>query len=468
MRNTAAEKLLGVTHSTGVSLADDDFATYMDEHDPLRDHRNSFHIPQMRDGGSYAYLVGNSIGLQHVDVAGALNGFLKKWQQQGAEAIFMQPNPWFEMDEALRPELGSLVGAYASEVVLMNSSTVNLHLLLSAFYKPNGAKRKFMMENQGYPSNTHALVSQLQVRGFDPKADLITVAASGHEDWRSPPAPVPTETFLAAIERHGSETAVLVLSAIHFLTGQFFDIPTIVRAAHEKNILVGLDCSQAAGNVPLQLHNWEVDFAFWCTYKYLGGSPGGVAAAFVHSKHTLPGSGLKHLKGWWGNERKSRFSLCRGFEPSEGAGSFQVSACDIAGVTSLIPSVKLMSRIGIEALREKSLQLTAYLELLLNELIPPGCIDIVTPANPASRGAQLSISILPNKLKSDTAETEGYDCGGADLNDGCDAVIVQRQLLDLGVMVDYRPPDVIRIAPAPLYNSYTDVLLAVRALSSLF
>lgn len=468
MRNAAAEKLLGITNSTGMSLADDAFAAYMDDQDPLRDHRESFHIPKTREGDVYSYLVGNSLGLQHVGVEAAMNGYLKKWQQQAVEGHFMQPSPWFEIDEVLKKDMGSLVGASASEVVIMNSVTVNLHLMMSAFYSPTGTKRKIMMENQGFPSDTHAVISQLEVRGFNPSEDLITVAAPGHEDWNSQPVPVPTEAFLTAIERHGDETAILVLGAVHFLTGQFFDIPTIVKAAHSKNIIVGLDCAHAAGNVPLQLHDWDVDFACWCTYKYLNSGPGNVGAAFVHSKHTLPGSTVKHLKGWWGHDRKTRFSLHRTFDPEEGAGAFQISGSTVVGITSLAPSVKLMASVGMTALRAKSLQLTAYLELLLNELVPQGCIDIITPADPASRGAQLSVRILPNKLKSDAAETEGYECGTSAPDGSCDAVIAQRQLLDLGVMVDNRPPDVIRIAPAPLYNNYTDVLLAVRALSSLF
>nr|AGU68197.1 kynureninase [Herpetomonas muscarum] len=468
MRNGAAEKLLGITSSTGLSITDDAFAAYVDEQDPLREHRDSFNIPKNRDGEPYAYMVAHTLGLQHVGVEAAMQGCLRKWQQQAVEGNYMQPNPWFEIDKTLKKDMASLIGASASEVAVMNSHTVNLHMMMAAFYRPTSTRRKIMMESQGFPSNTHALVSQLEVHSYDPSTDLITLAAPGHEEWDATPAPVSTESILAAIDRHGDETAVLVLGAVHFLTGQFFDVPAIVAAAHAKGIVVGLDCSHAVGNVPLQLHDWEVDFATWCTYKYLSGGPGNVGAAFVHSKHTLPGSAVTYLKGWWGHDRQTRFSLRRTFDPEEGAGAFQVSSSNVMGITCLTPSLRLIASVGVGALRDKSQHLTAYLELLLGELVPPGCVEVVTPANPAARGAQLSIRIRPNKLKSDAADTEAYECGTSGADGNCDAEVAQRQLLDLGVMVDNRPPDILRITPAPLYNSYADVLLVARAVSSLF
>lgn len=466
MRNAAAENLLSITNSTGMAVTEDAFAEHLDASDRLHIHRQSFHFPQHREG-NFVYLVGNSLGLQHVGVEPAIASFLKKWRDQAVEGYFMQPNPWFEIDQALRKDMANLVGASESEVILMNTLTVNLHVMMSAFYHPKGAKRK-IMESQGFPSNTHDLVSQLEIRGFNAAEDLIPVSAPGHEDWQQTPSMVPTDVFLNAIEKHGDNTAIVVLSAVHFLTGQFFDIGAIVKAAKAKKMVVGVDCSHAVGNVPLRLHDWDVDFACWCTYKYLNSGPGNIGGAFVHSKHTQIGSGVSHLKGWWGHDQVNHSSLHRTFEPADGAAAFQMSAPPAMGLTALSPSLKLMSSIGIDSLREKSMHLTAYMELLLNELIPPGCIDMLTPVDPAQRGAQLSLRIVPNRLRSRTASTEAYPCGTGSEDSTSDAVVVQLQLLDAGVMVDSRPPDIIRLAPAPLYNSYMDVLTAVRALGSLF
>lgn len=460
MRNAATEKLLGTASSIGMQITEDAFAEYMDSADPLHQHRASYHFPKTREGTPFSYLVGHSLGLQHVGVEAALNGYLKKWREQAVEGHFTQPNPWFEIENTLRKEMSSLVGATESEVVIMNGLTVNIHIMLSAFYRPKGAKRKIAMENHGFPSDTQCLISQLEVHGFDAEEDLIVISAAPGEDYHSPAAVIPTANILSTIEKRGDEIAVLVLPAIQFLTGQFFDIATIVKAAHAKNIIVGVDCAHAVGNVPLQLHDWDVDFACWCTYKYLNSGPGNIGAAFVHSRHTTPGSTLKHLKGWWGRDRKSRFTMRHEFDGAGGAAAFQISNVNVIGVVALGPSLKHLAAVGMPALREKSLHLTAYLELLLNELVPPGAIEIVTPADPAQRGAQLSVRILPNKLRS-AASTEA---GEGD----SDAEIVQRELLDVGVMVDDRKPDIIRLGPAPIYNSYMDVLNVVRAFSALF
>ncbi|CAD2221303.1 kynureninase [Angomonas deanei] len=452
--------------SVGLSLTDDAFAEHRDEIDVLNEHRQSYHFPKQPSGAPFIYLVGNSLGLQHVGVRTAVDEFLQKWQDQAVEGHFMQPNPWFEIDEILRADMAKIVGADRREVVLMNTLTVNIHFMMAAFYRPEGKRKKILMENQGFPSDTHALISQLQLHGYGPE-DLITVSAPGHEEVTAPVSPVTTEAFIAAIEQHADEIAIVMITAIHFLTGQLFDIPAIVKAAHAHNIVVGVDCAHAVGNVPLQLHDWDVDFACWCTYKYLNSGPGNVGGAFVHSKHTDGHSNLTYLKGWWGHDRKSRFSLHREFEPADGAACFQCSTAPTSSLTILQPSLQLMASIGMPKLREKSLHLTAYMELLLHELVPAGCIESVTPADPEQRGAQLSIRILPGKLKTTASSTAGYECGVAG-EGSCDADIAQRQLLDCGVMVDNRPPDIIRLAPAPLYNSYMDVLQAVRVFASLF
>ncbi|KAL7697462.1 kynureninase [Lotmaria passim] len=467
MRNAATEALLSTVSTTGMALTEDAFADHMDSADPLREHRSAYHIPSMRDGTPFSYLVGNSLGPQHVGVEAAVAGFLKKWRDQGCEGNTMQPNPWFEADQACIKDMASLVGAKDAEVCIMNSLTVNLHLLLTAFYRPQVAKKKIMIEHKSFPSDTYALVSQLEMRGMNPAEDLITVTAPGTKSYDDPVSVIPTEAFLTAIDKHGDDTAVLVISAVHYLTGQWFDIPAIVKAAHAKNILVGVDCAHAVGNVPLQLHEWEVDFACWCTYKYLNSGPGNIGAIFVHNKHTSTSTPLKYLKGWWGNDIKTRFTPHRAFEPAPGASAFQLSTAPAASCVMLGPSLKLMATVGLQAIRQKSLLLTAYMELLFTELVLPGCVEIITPADPNQRGAQLSVRLLPNKLKSSELDSAAYEVGaGAEGTD--DASILQRQLLDEGIMVDKRPPDMIRLAAAPMYNSFSDVLRAVRTIAELF
>jgi kynureninase len=467
MRNAATETLLSTVSQTGMALTEDAFAEHMDNADPLREHRSAYHIPPMRDGTPFSYLVGNSLGPQHVGVEAAIAGFLKKWRDQGCEGNAMQPNPWIEVDQTYLKDMASLVGAKDAEVAIMNSLTVNLHLLLIAFYRSQGTKRKIMIEHKSFSSDSYAMISQLEMRGLNPAEDLISVTAPGTKSYDDPAAVIPTEAFLAAIDKHGDDTAVLVIPAVHHLTGQWFDIPAIVKAAHAKNILVGVDCAHAAGNVPLQLHEWEVDFACWCTYKYLNSGPGNIGAIFVHNKHTSGTTPLKYLKGWWGNDSKTRFIPHRNFEPAPGASAFQLSTAPAANCVMLGPSLKLMASVGLPAIRQKSLLLTAYMELLLTELVPPGCVEIITPADPNQRGAQLSIRLLPNKLKSSELDSTAYEVGtGVEGTD--DASILQRQLLDEGIMVDRHPPDMIRMAPAPLYNNFTDVLRAVRAIAELF
>lgn len=473
MRNAATETLLSAVASTGMSLTEDAYAEYMDVSDPLRESRSAYNIPSMRDGTPFAYLASSNLGLQHVGVEASINGFMRKWRDQACEGNVMAPNPWLEIDQLCQKDMASLVGAQVNEVVVMNSFTVNLHLLVFAFYRPSGSRKKIMMEQRSFSGSRFCIASQLETRGMDPVEDLVVVTTTAAENSTGPVTVVPTDAFLAAIEKRGDETALLVLPAIHYLTGQLVDIATIVKAAHAKNIMVGVDCSHAVGNVPLRLHDWEVDFACWSTYKYLSGGPGNVGAAFVHSKPISGSTGLKYLKGWWGNDIKTRFTPHHTFEPTGGAMSLQLSTPPAANMMILAPAVKLMASVGMEALRQKSLLLTAYLELLLNELIPPGCIEILTPADPNQRGAQLSFRILPNKLKVDDSLSASasqsvttYEYGAG--NSGGDGALLQRQALETGVMVDRVSPDIIRLAPAPIYNSFTDVLRTVRSLSSMF
>lgn len=465
-----------------------EFACALDAQDALAQHRSAFYFPGKGHvtslGGTHAdsfrYFCGNSLGLQHRDVGLAVQQEVEKWRTQGVEGHFLQPNPWFEIDDVLREDMAQLVGAHPSEVVIMNSLTANLHLLLTAFYRPEGKRRKLMSEIFPFPSDTHAFVSQVRNHGLEPDDCYITVpqaTASGG------PELIDTDAFLQAIERHGDEVAVLVLGGVHFLTGQLMDIERITAAAHEKGILVGVDAAHAAGNVPLRLHDWGVDFACWCTYKYLNAGPGNIAALFVHDRHTTASAGgsgsaapaasavpilpnsAAPLRGWWGHQRSNRFSLHRTFDASLGAGAFQLSNPCVLSIMSLAPSLKLAAAIGMPALRRKSLMLTRYLEVLIEQRLTERNVSIVSPRDPNYRGCQLSIRLMPGALKVTQASSEAYECGN-DLKN--DADLAQRILLDRGVVVDNRPPDILRLAPVPMYNSFEDVWTLVDVLASMF
>lgn len=463
-------------------------AERLDQDDPLKAHRAAFHFPNRTsihgtaapgNGGDdkFLYFVGNSLGLQHSGVEAALMQELHKWRDQACEGHFEQPNPWFEVDDVLRADMASLVGARPSEVIIMNTLTVNLHLLLVAFYRPDGKRRKILCEKFPFPSDTHAFISQLRFHGLT-EADLLDVSASDDaatagNDQRNC-VEIPTERFLDAIEKHHEEIAVIVIGGVHFLTGQFFDIQRIAAAAHKHGILIGVDAAHAAGNIALQLHDWNVDFACWCTYKYLNGGPGNIAAAYVHEKHhpktdapvTADGTPLHgQLKGWWGHRRTNRFSLHKEFDSAAGAACLQLSNPSVVSMMSLAPSVQLMAKVGITNLRKKSLLLTAFLEALLLERLP-GKFTLVTPKDVERRGCQLSLRIHANSIPASAgASHEAYE-NGTNLDNDADRL--QRLLRDQGVMVDCRPPDILRIAPVPLYNSFTDVYRLVNILHDIF
>lgn len=460
------------------ALADSaEFAKSLDANDELREYRSQFHFPKISavcgpstegttSNDDFLYLCGNSLGLQHHGVEAALGQELKKWRDQAVEGHFLQPNPWFEVDNVLLKDMAHIVGAKETEVVLMNTLTCNLHLLLSAFYKPAGKRTKLVAENFPFPSDTHAFVSQVQLHGLDPAIHYVNIGAGDSET----PAEIPTEKFLEFIEKNGDEVAILMIGAIHFLSGQFFDIEKIVKAAHDKGIIVGVDAAHAVGNVPMQFHDWNVDFACWCTYKYLNGGPGNIGGAFVHERLAptttagVSGSEITPLKGWWGHARTNRFALHRSFESAGGAAGFQLSNPSIVGMMSLSPSLRLFGEISMPRLRHKSLRLTAYLEFLLLAKLADK-IAVITPSDPERRGAQLSVRILPGKLRTTTVQTNSYQCGN-DL--GNDADKAQKQLLYSGVMCDNRPPDILRLAPTPTYNSFEDVFTIVKKLEALF
>ena len=472
MSTHPSEMLKRLAQEAALEVDSSAFAEHMDANDPLKKYREEFHFPDADEGSDNSkkvvYFCGNSLGLQHKDVEAALMQEVKKWRTQAVEGHFRQPNPWFEIDDILREDMGKIIGGSFDETVIMNGLTSNLHLLLAAFYNPvKDGRYKLMHEKFPFPSDMHAFVSQVENHGFAADDALVEVYDPSNPRAHESPAYIPTEAWLKAIEEHGDKTAVIVLGAVHFLTGQFFDIGAITKAAHAKGIIVGVDAAHAVGNVPLHFHDWGVDFACWCTYKYLNGGPGNIAGAFVHDKwHEIiadnkPKMG-RQLKGWWGHERKNRFALHKKFDYSVGAAAFQLSNPPVMAMMSLAPSLRLCAKIGVQQLRQKSLLLTGFLELLLQRHLSHA-VEIVTPANVDERGAQLSVRLLPGKVKADEKKPAGesYACG-TDL--GNDSDRVARMLEARSISCDNRPPDIVRLAPVPTYNSFSDVWTLVDAL----
>jgi kynureninase len=401
-------------------------ALRLDEEDALGRFRSRFAIPR-RDGQEVVYFAGNSLGLLPAGVGAAVEQELEAWSRLAVDAHFESERPWYRYHELLREPSATLVGARPSEVVVMNGLTVNLHLMLVSFYRPDATRYKILMEDCAFPSDTYAVKTQLRYHGREP-SDALIVARS--QDGR--PA-VSTERIASILERHGSEIAVVLLGGVNYYTGQVFDMRRIVEAARAQGCVVGFDLAHAVGNVPLSLHDWGVDFAVWCTYKYLNAGPGAVAGCFVHERHAAR-SELPRFGGWWGNdpERRFRMHLEPEFRPRPTADGWQLSNPPILALAPLRVSLALFDEAGMEALRAKSRRLTGYLQHWIDR-VAAGRIEVLTPTEPQSRGCQLSLRVSerPRAL---------FDA-----------------LRDRGVVGDYREPDVVRVAPVPLYNSFHDV-----------
>lgn len=398
----------------------------LDAADPLRGFRSRFHIPQ-HEGHEQAYFCGNSLGLQPTGVRAALMQELDDWAALGVEAHFRGKHPWMPYHETVRASLASVVGAQPVEVVAMNSLTANLHLLMVSFYRPTAERPAILIEAGAFPSDRHAVASQIRFHGFNPDTDLIELV---------PDEPAGTIS-MAAIERtlaeHGHRIALVLWPGVQYRTGQAFDLREISRLAHARGCTVGFDLAHAAGNLPLQLHDSGADFAAWCSYKYLNSGPGAVAGAFVHERHAR--ADVPRFAGWWGHDQASRFRMGPEFVPTPGAEGWQLSNPPILALAPLRVSLELFAEAGMDRLRERSGRLTGYLEALIRR----DCADVlqvVTPAEPARRGCQLSLRVA----------------GGRERG---------RALFDFlagrGIIGDWREPDVIRISPAPLYNSHADI-----------
>jgi kynureninase len=405
-----------------------EFARALDKADPLRSYRDRFHFPSFASG-DLVYFTGHSLGLQPRSVRAAVELELDDWAKYGVEGHFHATNPWYSYHELLTPMMAEIVGARDSEVVCMNSLTTNIHLLFVSFYRPTKQRYKIISEARMFPSDRYLLETQAQFHGFDPDDAIIEVAPRDGERL------IREEDILDAIATNADELALVFFGGVNYFTGQLFNIPRLTEAAHAVGAVAGFDLAHAAGNVPLSLHDWNVDFAAWCSYKYLNSSPGNVGAIFVHERHGRNFE-LPRFGGWWGHDKETRFQMKNGFQPMEGAEGWQLSNVPILGMSAMKASLEIFAEAGMTALREKSEQLTGYLEYTVDQLtadFPDANISVITPRDPAQRGCQISIDLAGR----------------------------ERQLFDdmiaAGVIGDFREPCIIRMAPVPLYNSFEDV-----------
>lgn len=412
---------------------DETVALSLDARDPLAAFRDEFLIPRNSDGSEQIYFCGNSLGLQPRDVRAALIDELDDWHGLAVEAHFRGKHPWMPYHEFVREDLATLVGALPLEVVAMNSLTVNLHLMMVSFYRPSTERHAILIEKSAFPSDHHAVESQIRFHGFDPATARIELESDEANGTIS------QDSILRAIDEHGERIALVLLPGVQYLSGQAFDLAAITTAAHAKGCKVGFDLAHAAGNLHLQLHDIGCDFAVWCSYKYLNSGPGAVAGCFVHDRHAR--ADLPRFAGWWGHDQASRFRMGPEFVPTPGADGWQLSNPPILALAPLRVSLAIFRRAGMSALRAKSESLTAYFEALIREHAAD-VLDIATPSETARRGCQLSLRV------------KGPRDAGRSLYDHLHAS---------GIVVDWREPDVIRAAPTPLYNRRIDCLRFVRA-----
>lgn len=403
-----------------------DFARRQDAQDALRHYRDQFIFPQHK-GADVLYFCGNSLGLQPRTVRQALLAELDHWSEHGVEGHFRGELPWMHYHKFLKPQSARLVGALPHEVVVMNTLTVNLHLAMVSFYRPGPQRYKIIMEAGAFPSDQYAVESQVRWHGFDPATAIVEVAPRPGEDT------LRSDDILQIIEKEGPETALVMFGGVNYYTGQYYDLEKIAAAAHRAGAFVGFDLAHTAGNLPLRLHDWNADFAVWCSYKYLNSGPGGPAGLFVHERHG-DNPALPRFAGWWGHDENERFQMRKGFKPMRGAEGWQLSNAQIFSFAAHKASLDIFDAAGMENLRAKSLQLTGYLEFVLREASSEkNLYRIITPENPAERGCQLSL-----------------------LTDARGKALFNH-LAENGIIADWREPNVIRFAPTPLYNSFEDV-----------
>lgn len=405
-----------------------EFAKLMDQNDPLKELRQSFLFPQYQGKDMY-YFCGHSLGLQPKAASEYVAQELEAWKTMAVEAHFKSKNPWMYYHELLTHSMARLIEAKPVEVVTMNSLTTNLHLMMVSFYQPTLDKGKILIEDQAFPSDRYAVESHMRTRGFDPEHELLLAKPLEGESF------VSTDAIVDMIQKHGDTIDLVLLGAVNYFTGQSLDIRRIVREAHAKECKVGLDLAHAIGNTRLKLHDWNVDFAVWCTYKYLNGGPGNVGGCFVHERHAE--DPWPRYAGWWGHDQQTRFKMPDQFVPTPGAEGWQLSNPPILPLAALRASMDIFDQASMEKLRAKSKLLTGYLEFLMGKLNTDD-ITQITSDDPSQRGCQLSFEIGPKHR---------------DLNNALKAH---------GVICDWREPNTLRIAPVPLYNSFMDVWQAVQ------
>lgn len=401
-----------------------EYAKEMDDADKLSSYRSRFFHPQLH-GKDAIYLCGNSLGLQPKTVKSFYEQELNDWAQYGVEGHFEAKRPWFSYHHFFTKSLANIVGAKETEVVAMNSLTVNLHLLMLSFYRPTKQRYKIIMEAGAFPSDMYAMETQAQLHGFNPDDAVIEIGPRKGEHT------IRIEDIEATIKKHKKNLAVVVFGGVNYYTGQFFDMEKIVELTHEAGAICGFDLAHAVGNKVMHLHDWKVDFACWCSYKYLNSGPGAVGGIFVNEKHVKSKDTFR-LAGWWGHDEKTRFKMKKGFKPTKTAESWQMSNAQVLNMAAHRASLDIFDEVGMDKLAEKSLALTAYAEMLLLSLKNLK-FEIITPNNPLERGCQLSLLF----------KSKGRE--------------VFEKLQSKGVIADWREPNVIRIAPVPIYNSFEDV-----------
>lgn len=404
------------------------FAQQLDAQDPLKGFRDKFHFPTFHEK-PIRYFTGNSLGLQPKKAKEYILEELDAWAEYGVEGHFLAKRPWFAYHENLTEKAAKIVGALPLEVVVTHSLTTNLHLLMVSFYRPEGKRTKILCEAKAFPSDQYALESQVKFHGLDVNEHLVEVGPREGEQL------IREEDILAKIEELGDELALVMIGGVNYYTGQLFDMETITKAGHKVGAIVGFDLAHAAGNINLHLHDWGVDFAAWCGYKYLNSSPGGVSGMFVHERHSYNPE-LPRFAGWWGYDKETRFLMLPGFNPMKGAEGWQLSNAPILGMAAHLASLDIFDEAGMDRIGTKRDLMTAFLEFVIDDISERNkdrvTFELITPRDKTKRGAQLSIM----------AKGQGKALFDA--------------LSDEGVVADWREPNVIRIAPAPLYNSFED------------
>jgi kynureninase len=407
------------------------YAALLDQEDPLAHFRDHFHLPMDDEQQPMVYFTGNSLGLQPKTVHGYIEHELSDWAKLGVDGHFKARNPWFSYHEAFREGLAKLVGGKETEVVAMNGLTVNLHVLMSTFYRPTPERYKIIMLQNAFPSDHYAVASQVRMHGFDPSEAIVYIGAPASQRT------LDMQELSDALDQEGHQTALILIEGVSYLTGQRFDLSAIATKAKAHGVCIGADLAHAVGNVPLQLHEDQVDFAVWCNYKYVNGGPGCVGGAFVHERHVKKDD-LFQLAGWWGHDQSTRFQMDKTFVPMRSADRFQMSNAPVMNMVGLRASLEIFNQAGMDQLRAKSLQMIAYMQMLLQEKLGDALTQI-TPLDPEQRGAQFSL-IVP---------------GGKEVFEA-----LQKQ----NIVCDWREPNVLRLAPVPLYNQFQEIWTFVDVL----